>query len=251
MHVTYRRTKSLPRNEVLRLYRSVGWSAASKPTRLMNALEKSHTVITAWADGSLVGLGNAITDEGLVVYYPHLLVAPAYQRQGIGRNDRWYRLMSRYQGFHRAHAGSRGKGRAILSALRVCARWQGQSRCGYSTAASTIDKARATYRKKKGRCFERPLIQLRRRSGLLRLQCQFLHAPVQQLGDVEHVLRRAGDLVDPAELLQLLARTRRARRAPCRRATACRCGPGYASDVYSTWFGPGVMQIAHGAPGAA
>ena len=29
--------------------------------------------------------------------------------------------------------------------------------------------------------------------------------PVQQLGDVEHVLRRTRDLVDPAELLQLLA----------------------------------------------
>src|SRR5438067_13898306 len=35
---------------------------------------------------------------------------------------------------------------------------------------------------------------------------QLLHAPVEELGNVEHVLRRAGDLVDPAELLQLLAR---------------------------------------------
>ena len=26
--------------------------------------------------------------------------------------------------------------------------------------------------------------------------------------------------------------------------------PGNASDANSTWFGPGVMQIAHGAPGA-
>ena len=32
-----------------------------------------------------------------------------------------------------------------------------------------------------------------------------MHAPVQQLGDVEHVLRRAGHRVDPAELFQLLA----------------------------------------------
>src|SRR5713101_1334294 len=38
----------------------------------------------------------------------------------------------------------------------------------------------------------------------LRVQHQLLHAPVEQLRDVEHVLRRAGDLVDPAELLQLL-----------------------------------------------
>src|SRR6266699_1400131 len=36
------------------------------------------------------------------------------------------------------------------------------------------------------------------------MQHQLLHAPVEELGDVEHVLRGAGDLVDPAELLQLL-----------------------------------------------
>src|SRR5258706_8722588 len=40
---------------------------------------------------------------------------------------------------------------------------------------------------------------------LLRMQNQLLHAPVEQLRDIEHVLRGAGDLVDPAELLQLLA----------------------------------------------
>ena len=65
----------------------------------MRALAKSHSVVTAWADGSLVGLGNAITDESLVVYYPHLLVAPDYQRKGLGR-EIMKRLMSRYRGFH-------------------------------------------------------------------------------------------------------------------------------------------------------
>src|SRR6267154_4358602 len=38
-----------------------------------------------------------------------------------------------------------------------------------------------------------------------RVQNQLLHAPVEQLRDIEHVLRGAGDLVDPAELLQLFA----------------------------------------------
>src|SRR5260221_8483455 len=40
---------------------------------------------------------------------------------------------------------------------------------------------------------------------LVRLEDQLLHAPVQQLGDVQQVFRGAGDLVDPAELLELLA----------------------------------------------
>src|SRR2546426_1682945 len=37
------------------------------------------------------------------------------------------------------------------------------------------------------------------------MEQQLLHAPVQELGDIEQVLRWAGNLVDPAELLQLLA----------------------------------------------
>src|SRR5213594_1057646 len=59
VRVRYRSTKSLPRAEVLRLYRSVQWSAARKPERLMRALRRSHSVVTAWVKGSLVGLGNA------------------------------------------------------------------------------------------------------------------------------------------------------------------------------------------------
>src|SRR5438094_555240 len=35
------------------------------------------------------------------------------------------------------------------------------------------------------------------------MQDQLLHAPVEQRGDVEQVFRRAGDFVDPAELLEL------------------------------------------------
>jgi GNAT superfamily N-acetyltransferase len=65
----------------------------------MRALKKSHSVVTAWVDNALVGLGNSISDQGLVVYYPHLLVLPKYQRQGIGR-EIMKRLMSRYRGFH-------------------------------------------------------------------------------------------------------------------------------------------------------
>jgi GNAT superfamily N-acetyltransferase len=34
-----------------------------------------------------VGLGNAISDGALVVYYPHMLVLPEYQGRGIGRRS--------------------------------------------------------------------------------------------------------------------------------------------------------------------
>jgi GNAT superfamily N-acetyltransferase len=65
----------------------------------MRALERSHSVATAWVEGSLVGLGNALSDGSLVVYYPHMLVLPEFQGRGIGR-QLMKRLMKRYRGFH-------------------------------------------------------------------------------------------------------------------------------------------------------
>jgi GNAT superfamily N-acetyltransferase len=86
-------------NEVVALYRANGWSAANKPQQLIAALRGSHTLVTARKEGWLVGLGNAISDGHLVVYYPHLLVHPDFQGRGIGR-----RLMQTMQevycGFH-------------------------------------------------------------------------------------------------------------------------------------------------------
>lgn len=71
--------------EVIALYRANEWSSADKPEQLMSALSNSHTLVTARIGGELVGLGNAISDGSLVVYYPHLLVHPVHQGKGIGR----------------------------------------------------------------------------------------------------------------------------------------------------------------------
>jgi len=85
--------------EVVTLYRANEWSSASKPTQLMAALANSHSLVTARIGGSLVGLANAISDGHLVVYYPHMLVQPTHQRQGIGRKM-MEALLARYKGFH-------------------------------------------------------------------------------------------------------------------------------------------------------
>ncbi len=97
--ITYHRSKKLPREQVLSLYTSVGWSSARKPTELLKALANSHTVITAWDGERLVGLGNAISDGHLVVYYPHLVVLPEYQSHGIGR-EIMRRMQVKYGTFH-------------------------------------------------------------------------------------------------------------------------------------------------------
>ena len=65
----------------------------------MHALAHSDCVVAAWDDDHLVGLGNAISDGALVVYYPHLLVLPEYQRKGIGGGI-MERMLSRYRHLH-------------------------------------------------------------------------------------------------------------------------------------------------------
>src|SRR5258706_15090875 len=116
LRVHYRSAKSLPKAEVLNLYRSVQWSAARKPVHLMRPLERAHSLVTPWVKGSLVGLGNAISDGSLVVYYPHLLGLPELQGRGIGR-QLMKRLRKRYPGFHQHILVAEGK---AVSFYRKC-----------------------------------------------------------------------------------------------------------------------------------
>src|SRR3954469_13725403 len=88
---------SLP--DVLALYRAVGWSSADKPDALHKGLLASHALVTAWDGDVLVGLGNAISDGHLVVYFPHLVVHPDYQGRRIG-TALMRMMMARYRGFH-------------------------------------------------------------------------------------------------------------------------------------------------------
>jgi len=98
--IQYReQTRELPVESLVTLYHANGWSSAQKPELLRKALLASHSLITAWDEARLVGLGNAISDGYLVVYYPHLLVRPDYQGRGIG-TELMRRLLARYEGFH-------------------------------------------------------------------------------------------------------------------------------------------------------
>lgn len=87
------------RADVVALYRANAWSSAERPDELMAALAQSHSLVTAWDGSSLIGLGNAISDGHLVVYYPHVLVLPEWQGKGVGKAIMRC-LQQRYQGFH-------------------------------------------------------------------------------------------------------------------------------------------------------
>ncbi|USD66844.1 GNAT family N-acetyltransferase [Vibrio sp. SCSIO 43136] len=99
MEISIQISKEIEQSEVIGLYKANGWSSAEVPEKLLPALLNSDTLVTARKDGKLIGLGNAISDGYLVVYYPHMLVDPRFQGFGVGR--KMMELMqSKYKNFH-------------------------------------------------------------------------------------------------------------------------------------------------------
>lgn len=83
--ITFSERRDIPIDQILQIYEANDWSSAQKPQALYQALINSHTLVSAWDGNRLVGIGNAISDGFLVVYYPHLLVHPEYHGNGIGK----------------------------------------------------------------------------------------------------------------------------------------------------------------------
>ena len=90
---------SIETDEVIELYKTNDWSSAEKPEKLIPALKNSDALVTARISGKLVGIGNAISDGSLVVYYPHRLVHPDHKGKGI-RRAMMELLQRRYASFH-------------------------------------------------------------------------------------------------------------------------------------------------------
>src|SRR6476620_7004100 len=99
MTITISDRRDIKVEEIIELYKANKWSSANKPTELYNALINSHSLFSAWDIDRLVGIGNAISDGHLVVYYPHLLVHPDYQGRGIGQMI-VERMQEKYGHFH-------------------------------------------------------------------------------------------------------------------------------------------------------
>lgn len=108
MNIQLSANRDLNANDILQLYQANKWSAADKPELLIKALLNSHSLVTAWDGTTLVGLGNAISDGYLVVYYPHLLVLPSYQGKGVGHliKDKMQEI---YKDFHMQMLTADGK----------------------------------------------------------------------------------------------------------------------------------------------
>lgn len=108
MKITILETKNIDLQKILELYIANKWSSANKPDLLYNALINSHALISAWIDNELVGIGNAISDGFLVVYYPHLLVHPSHHGKGIGQMI-VSKMQEKYKDFHMQMLTADGK----------------------------------------------------------------------------------------------------------------------------------------------
>ena len=121
--ITYRDDRDLPLEPLVALYRANAWSSAVKGDALREAMRGSHSVVTAWVEDRLVGLGNTLSDGHLVVYYPHLLVHPDFRRRGIGA-EILHRLRRRYESLHMHILGRRRAGGRVLREMRLRAGWR-------------------------------------------------------------------------------------------------------------------------------
>lgn len=108
MHIEIKEIFEIEQSCIIELYKANAWSSAEKPDQLYQGLLNSHSLVTAWHDEQLVGLGNALSDGHLVVYYPHLLVHPDYQGKGIGKLI-LKRFQEKYGKFHQQILVADGK----------------------------------------------------------------------------------------------------------------------------------------------
>ena len=100
MGITYQDIKDLNEKDLKDLFLSVEWSSGHYPDKLAVAMKNSGSVFTAWNDDKLVGLINALDDGVMTAYVHYLLIKPAYQGKGIGKE--LIRLLSeRYKDYLR------------------------------------------------------------------------------------------------------------------------------------------------------
>ncbi len=85
MQIVFSEARDLQKDELERLFLSVGWSSGHFPDKLAVAVKNFRTVFSARDGDKLVGM-ICVMDDGIMNAYVHyLLVDPAYQGRGIGR----------------------------------------------------------------------------------------------------------------------------------------------------------------------
>lgn len=86
MMIEYRHNFPLNPADIARVFNSSG---ITRPTddipRIARMFEASNLVISAWANGVLIGVCRALTDYSYCCYLSDLAVDQAFQKHGIGK----------------------------------------------------------------------------------------------------------------------------------------------------------------------
>lgn len=79
------KSKNLQLNEIVNLYRSVGWTNYLKRVDILQqAYADSLCVLGAYDSDQLVGVIRTVGDGQTIVFVQDIIVLPEYQRKGIG-----------------------------------------------------------------------------------------------------------------------------------------------------------------------
>ena len=85
MTIEYKSIQDFESKDLQDLFLSVEWSSGHYPEKLVVAMKNSGAVFTAWDDNKLIGLVNALDDGIMTAYVHYLLINPAYQGKGVGK----------------------------------------------------------------------------------------------------------------------------------------------------------------------
>lgn len=98
--ITFNYSKNFTVDQIIKLFKSVEWESANYPKKLFKSLKNSETVITLYDENNLIGLMSAISDGGMNVYFPYLLIDPEYHGKGLGKIT-VEKMLEKYGGFYR------------------------------------------------------------------------------------------------------------------------------------------------------
>lgn len=85
MEFSIREYQNYNEDEIISLYKSVGWTNYTNNSKMLKeAYANSLKILGAYDDEKLLGVIRVVGDGHSVVFIQDILIYPKYQRQGIG-----------------------------------------------------------------------------------------------------------------------------------------------------------------------